>query len=89
MSLDLRLPFLKRRSQAGINVTFGLTPLGKTKAEQFSATGPKFDILAALDEGGPSSVSEIAEETKMSTNKVKTIIKQLVASGYVRKVHSE
>ena len=51
--------------------------------------GPRFDVLAVLDEGGPCSVSEIAEEAKMSTNKVKSIIKQLVASNYVRKVGNE
>ena len=89
MALNIQLPFTRKGTESGVNTTFGLTPLGKTKAEQFSMQGPRFDVLAVLDEGGPCSISEIAEETKMSTNKIKQIIKQLVVSNYVRKVGNE
>lgn len=88
MPLNIELPF-GRRSSAGIHTTFGLTPLGKTKAEQFSLQGPRFDVLSHLDENGPSSVAEIAEEQKMSTKKVKAIIKLLIKEELVIKRKSQ
>jgi DNA-binding MarR family transcriptional regulator len=32
-----------------------------------------------------ANVTELAEETRMSTGKVKAIVKGLIASGYVKK----
>ena len=85
--LKLNLPFIgSRHEPVGANATVGLTGLGKTKAEQFSTQGPKFDVIGYLDENGPSSLSEIAEGTRMSINKVKRIAQSLKASGYVQKV---
>ena len=81
--------FFKRKEPVGIHHTYGLTVLGKTKAEEFSLSGPKWEVLAVLNENGPSSVSEIAEEAKTSTDKVKAILKMLLRSGYVRRVSGE
>ena len=87
--LKLSLPFIgSRHEPVGANATVGLTGLGKTKAEQFSTQGPKFDVIGYLDENGPSSLSEIAEapNVRMSISKVKRIVASLIASGYVQKV---
>jgi len=85
--LNTRLPFIGRRKEgSGVNVTVGLTTLGKTKAEQHSLEGPKFDVLDMLDAAGPSTVSEIAQECKMSPNKAKSIVRSLIAAGYARRI---
>ena len=81
--------FFKRKPPVGVHHTYGLTSLGKEKAEKFSLFGPQGNVLSVLEENGPSSVSEIAEETRMSTDKVKSILKNLMRSGYIRRVTSE
>jgi len=69
------------------HIVVGLTPLGSTKAESvYGAEGAKGQILLMLKDAGPSSLSEIAEETKMSPNKVKSHVKDLMSSGYIRRV---
>lgn len=70
----------------GVNQSYGLTPLGKTKAEEFALSGPKWTVLAVLNENGPSSVSEIATEAHLSPDKVKSILRTLISSGYVQRV---
>ena len=88
--LGARIPFLGRRDGgSGENVTVGLTTLGKTKAEQHSLEGPRYDVLDMLDAAGPSTISEIAEECKMSTSKAKAIVRKLTTAGYVRKIRHE
>ena len=81
--------FFKRKPKAGSHSVFGVTPLGKTKAEEYSLSGPKWEVLSVLNENGPSSVSEIANEVKASPEKVKAILRALMNTGYVRKVSSE
>lgn len=81
--------FFKPKSQVGMHSTYGLTQLGKTKAEEFSLHGPKWEVLAALNENGPSSVSELSDEVKASPEKTKAILRSLVKSGYVRRVSQE
>lgn len=65
---------------------FGLTPLGKQKAEAFAHEGPRFDILQAFSEGGPSSLGELAEAAHMSPNKVRHIVRSMIRNGYVKKM---
>lgn len=81
--------FFKRKEPVGVHHTYGLTQLGKTKAEEFAMSGPKWEVAAMLNENGPSSVSEIAEEAKTSTGKVKAILRTLIKSGYARRVNAE
>lgn len=81
--------FFRRKPKVGVHHTYGLTTLGKQKAEQFSVYGVQGNVLSVLEENGPSSVSEIAEETKQSTDKVKFILKGLMQSGYIRRVTAE
>ncbi|MBA7498673.1 hypothetical protein ES704_01410 [subsurface metagenome] len=72
------------RKKFGSNIVYGLTATGKAKAEKFEAQGPTFEILAALEERGPSSVREISEETRIGYNKLKLIIPKLVKAGFIR-----
>ena len=81
--------FFRKKATVGVHHSYGLTALGKTKAEEFSLSGPKWEVLAVLNENGPSSVSEIAEESKSSTDKIKAILRMLIRSGYVRRVTDE
>lgn len=81
--------FFKPKKQVGLHQTYGLTPLGKTKAEEFSLAGSRWEVLACLSENGPSSVTEISGEVRTSPEKVKAMLKGLIRSGYVRQVSSE
>ncbi len=82
--------FFKRTGgNVGMYHTYGLTPLGKKKSEQFVATTPQSEVLAYLDENGPSSITEIAGEVKTSPQKIKMILRGLMRSGYVRRVNQE
>lgn len=82
----MNLSDIFKKKQVGLNQTYGLTTLGKTKAEEFALHGPKWEVLATLNENGPSSVSEIADETNMNATKVKGILRDLKASGYIQVV---
>lgn len=68
---------------------YQLTPLGKTKAEEFRVTGPKGSVMSMLDDSGPSTIQEVANEVKMSPERVKRILNSLMADGWVRRVSSE
>jgi len=81
--------FFKKKTTVGTHHTYGVTPLGATKADEFSLSGPKWEVLACMRENGPSSVSEIATEIGISTDKVKAILKGLISSGYVKRVSAE
>jgi len=78
-----------RKSEVGSHMTYGLTPLGKTKAEQYVATTPQSEVLACLNENGTCTVAEIGDEVKANPQKVKWILRGLIKSGYVRRVSQE
>lgn len=78
--------FFKPKVKISTNNAYGLTPLGKTKAEEFALSGPKWEALAILNENGPSSVGEVAEELKCSPEKVRAILRSLIKSGYIRRI---
>ena len=79
----------RRRVRIGVRGTFGLTQLGKVKVDELGVEGPPWEILSYLDEHGPSSLSEIAEGTHLSDEKVKTVTNKLIRAGYIRKVQQE
>lgn len=81
--------FFRGKTDVGTNHTYGLTALGKTKAEDLSLHGNKGTVVACMNENGASSISEISEETKINTEHVKNILRILIKSGYVHKVSSE
>lgn len=78
----------KAKHQVGMHSVYGLTPLGKRKAE-LSLSGPQWEVLTYLNENGSSSVSEISGEIKASPEKVRAILRNLLQSGYVRKESQE
>ncbi len=71
--------------------TYGLTPLGKTKAEEFGMAGTRGEVVSYLNDNGASSINEItsAGEVKASADKIKAVIRGLMREGYVRRVSSE
>ncbi len=62
-----------------------LTPLGKSKSEDFDLPGSKWKVLAALNESGPSTAHDLASQSGMEEDKIKTILKSLVGEGFVRR----
>ena len=74
---------LQGRARVGKHQSYGVTTLGKQKAEEFAMSGPRWKVLAHLAEDGPSSMSEIMRETNLSDEKVKLILRGLIADGYV------
>ena len=74
---------IKSRARVGKHQSYGVTTLGKEKAENFDLSGPRWKVLAHLAEEGPSSMSEIMHETNLSDEKVKLILRGLIADGYV------
>lgn len=81
--------FFKKTNTVGMHTTYKLTPLGKTKAEEYVASNPKAEVLAALNENGICNISEICDEVKSSPQKVKWIMRDLIKSGYVIRVTQE
>jgi len=81
--------FFKKKTTVGTHHTYGLTQLGKTKAEEFSLSGPKWEVLACLSENGPSSITEISTEINTSPDKVKAMLRGLLKNGYIRQVSAE
>lgn len=80
---------VRPRVKVGMKQSYGVTPLGKEKAEKFSLSGPPWKVLAYLAEDGPSSVTEIEKEVGMSTDKTRLILKSLIDNGYVQRVTQE
>ena len=69
---------------------YQLTAKGKIKAEEFSVSGAKGEVIGALENSeSPCTVSEIANTARMSPSKVRQIIQVLIRDGWVRKVTSE
>lgn len=66
------------------NAVIVITPVGKNKVENYSPMGAQGKVLTALFEVSPCTLSELAEESGMSPERVKGIIKTLVKSGYAR-----
>ena len=68
---------------------YQLTSLGKTKAEQINLSGARGEVVMALENIGPCTLSELANETKMSSGMVKQAVEILIRDGWVRKVTGE
>ena len=81
--------FGRKESRVTADMSFGLTEAGKKKADEFTASGPKFEVMATLREQGQCTLSELSEETHISSEKLKHIVKVLKAQGYIRYTGSE
>ena len=55
-------------------VSFGLTPLGKQKIRTLDESDARFQILACIEENGPSTIGEIADRIHLSTAKTSYIV---------------
>ena len=64
---------------------YQLTQLGKTKAEQINISGTRGEVVMALDNIGPCTIPELANETKMSPTMVKQAVAILMRDGWVTK----
>ena len=71
--------------RVGERVVVVLTPLGKTKADKIDLPSGKWQVLATLDEQGACTISELSNECQMSQDRVKQIVKDFIATGYVKK----
>lgn len=79
----------RHKVRLGMRCTYALTPLGKTKAEEFGLDGPSWDVLAYLDENHQSTVAEVSEGTHYKEDRVKKVLKMLITSGYVKRITTE
>lgn len=68
---------------------YQLTALGKIKAEEYRISGPKGEVMTALESAGPCSVNELATATELSNTKVKQVVESLSREGWIRKVSEE
>ena len=65
---------------------YQLTALGKTKAEQINISGTRGEVVMALENIGPCTISELANEIKMSTTHLKQAMGILIRDGWASKV---
>jgi len=68
---------------------YQLTALGKTKAEQINISGSRGEVVMTLENIGPCTLSEIANETRMSPAHVKQVMQVLMRDGWANKVTGE
>lgn len=80
--------FFKKRGVSE-KTAFILTPLGKGKIEKSDTPGAKYRVLLSLYENQPSTIEELANDTNMSTEQVKALLKGFSTSGYVRQVSGQ
>lgn len=70
---------------------YGLTPLGKQKAENWDSGGIQCQVLTALDEVGPATLSEIRDKlhqrnVPVSFSKIQLIVQSMIRAGYLQRV---
>ena len=65
-------------------LTFTLTSLGKAKAEDYNGDA-ETQVLVALEENGPSNLSDLCGYTGLGRNRVAGVLRKALKSG---KVHS-
>ena len=78
-------------SGPGRVVSYGLTPLGKQKIRSLDESDARFQVLACIEENGPSNIGEIAERVHQSHSKVGYLVAGkdgLVHAGCLRPVGS-
>lgn len=78
------LGFPSKGSKVGKHTSYGVTPLGKQKAEEFALSGPRLTVLQHIAENAPCSPTEIVRECNMSDEKVRHILRSLINEGYVQ-----
>ena len=74
---------------SGGGASYGLTALGKQKIAQLDENDERFQVLAAIQENGPSSLGELSERTHRSVVKLNYLVNGrdgLVGAGCLKKV---
>ena len=65
---------------------YQLTSLGKSKAENYDMTGAKGEVVTALENIAPATISELSNETKRSPANIKQVVHILIRDGWIRRV---
>jgi len=72
-----------RKAKVGQHQSYGATPLGKQKAQEFALSGPRLTVLQHITENAPCSVSELVRECGMSEEKIKHVLRTLIGDGFI------
>jgi DNA-binding MarR family transcriptional regulator len=67
---------------------YQITPLGKRRVEDGEVNNTRMQILAHISDNGPSSATEISEETRIPLSKVKIMLRRM-SPHFVSKVGRE
>jgi len=82
--------FFKSKNSGGATgslTPYSLTILGKEKAETHTASNPYTEVMAYLNETSSACIKEISREVKISPEKTKIIIRDMIRQGYVQKAN--
>ena len=77
------MSLFRNRPANSKNLPVQLTGLGRQKAEKGGWSNIE-KVLTSLQENGPSSVNEIAEDTKMPRGLVETTVRKCIRRGYCK-----
>ena len=73
-----------QRSQRGSGRAIELTELGREKADNYEATGPKLQILRALDRHGAMTKEALAQGLRLSVESVNEIVEEFTTLQWVK-----
>lgn len=73
---------------------YGLTPLGKQKAENWDSGNIQCQLLTVIDESGPATMSEIRDKLSqrgvhLNFSKLQLILRSMMRAGYVQRVGAQ
>jgi len=95
MGIKLKLPggsvvsYAKTKTSVSSKANYGLTPLGKVKAEEGELAGARGRVLGAVQSLSFSTPSEIATEANLPIERVKQVLKVLIKRGFVQQEQEE
>lgn len=92
--MDFNLPFTiqagrTRRFRLTSDDVVQLTDKGKEVAEEKAFSGARAQVLMSLNDSGATSIKELSNDTRISIDRVKSIVADLMGRAEVRKVGYE
>lgn len=82
--------FIQSKRRGVRNPSYGVTPLGKTKVEQYTTNNSDSVVMQAIiDNGNVSTINELSSVLNVSPKRIKRILDNLIANGYVRRTGVE
>jgi len=72
-----------RQTRIGSRASYGLTELGKQKAETFGLEGPTWQVLGYLNDNGPSTLTDICEGLHLKSDRARELLNRLINSRYI------